>query len=309
VTTDSADFVHEGPEDRLDRALALRYPDETRSRWQSLIHAGLVQVNGRAVMRAGYRLRAGDRVRGDIPAAAPSTLLPEAIPLEIVFESQDLMVVNKPAGMVVHPGPGHPGGTLVHAALAHDPDMGGVGGEIRPGVVHRLDRDTSGLILLAKNDKTHQFLQRLFKEHAITKTYLALVEAIPATPSGRVEASIGRDPRNRQRMTIMAGAKGRAAVTEFRTLETFGQRALLEVSPLTGRTHQIRVHLASIGCPVLGDTVYGRRRLGLSVERQMLHAWRLSLPSPSGAEHWSFEAPLPEDFVHVVEQLRRGEAG
>jgi len=165
------------------------------------------------------------------------------------------------------------------------------------------------LILLAKNDKTHQFLQRLFKEHAIVKTYLALVERRPETPSGRIEASIGRDARDRKRMSIMTGAKGRVATTEFRTLETFGERALLEVIPLTGRTHQIRVHLASIGCPVVGDAIYGRRRPGLLAERQMLHAWRLSLPSPSGTERWSFEAPLPDDFVRLVAQLRQGESG
>jgi 23S rRNA pseudouridine1911/1915/1917 synthase len=306
VTTDGVAFIHEGPEDRLDRALAGHCPQVTRSRWHTLIQDGHVFVNGRKVTRSALRLRPGDNVTGEVPAASPASLQPEAIPLDILFENDDVLVVNKPAGMVVHPAVGHAHGTLVHAALAHDPDMDGVGGEVRPGIVHRLDRDTSGVILVAKNDRTHNYLQRMFKERRVAKTYLALVAPAPATPLGRIEAAIGRDPRARKRMAVVPEGKGRTAATEFRTLETYGRAVLLEVTPMTGRTHQIRVHLASIGSPVLGDEVYGERRRDPDARRQMLHAWRISLPSPDGKGTWDFEAPVPQDFVDMIERLRRG---
>ena len=292
------------PGGRLDRLLAEHIPDLSRTRIQDCIRTGLVKVNGRPVTRPGLRLAGGERLVIDIPDVRPASLEPEPIPLDVVFENSDVLIVNKAAGMVVHPAAGHVTGTLVQAALAHAPDIRGVGGEARPGVVHRLDKDTSGLILLAKHDRAHQHLQRLFKERQIEKTYLALVDGRPPTPSGRVEAPIGRDPRQRKRMAVVAAGKGREAGTQFRTLEAYADHALLDVRPETGRTHQIRVHLAFIGCPVVGDRVYGRRKPSLAVSRQMLHAWKARLILPGEDEAREFEAPIPEDFALALEQLR-----
>jgi 23S rRNA pseudouridine1911/1915/1917 synthase len=192
----------------------------------------------------------------------------------------------------------------VHAALAHAPDILGVGGEARPGVVHRLDKDTSGLILLAKHDRAHHHLERLFKERRIEKTYLAIVDGRPRTPTGRVEASIGRDMRQRKRMAVVAAGRGREAATRFRILESFLDHALLEVQPETGRTHQIRVHLAFIGCPIVGDRVYGRKKVSLPVSRQLLHAWKVGLVLPGEEEAREFEAPIPQDFARALDLLR-----
>jgi 23S rRNA pseudouridine1911/1915/1917 synthase len=205
--------------------------------------------------------------------------------------------------MVVHPAAGHDRSTLVHAALAHAPEIEGVGGELRPGLVHRLDKDTSGLIVLAKNDAAQHSLQEQFQNRETHKTYLALVDGHPSTPEGRIEAPIGRDPRERKRMAVVP-RRGRAAVTEYRTLETFEDHALLEVDIHTGRTHQIRVHLAFIGCPVVADTVYGRRKPTLPLARQFLHAARLGLRLPGEAEPRTFTAPLPADLQRVLDDLR-----
>lgn len=213
------------------------------------------------------------------------------------------MVVNKPAGMVVHPAAGHTSGTLVHAALAHAPDMAGIGGEKRPGVVHRLDKDTSGLILIAKNDQAQCFLQDQFRQRKTMKTYLTLVDGKPPTPTGRIEAPVGRDSVHRNLMSV-TGIKGREAVSEYRTLETFREHALLEVHPLTGRTHQIRVHMKFIGCPVTGDAVYGHRNANIPLKRQFLHAARLTILLPGESTHRTFEAPLPDELEQVLVQLR-----
>jgi 23S rRNA pseudouridine1911/1915/1917 synthase len=239
-----------------------------------------------------------------IPPPVPTALEPEAIPLRIVFENDDLIVVDKPAGMVVHPGAGHPSGTLVHAALAHAPSMAGIGGEGRPGVVHRLDKETSGLILLAKNDAAHQGLQEQFRSRQVIKVYLALVDGCPPTPTGRIEAPIGRDTSQRRQMAVVAASKGREATSEYRTLETFAEHTLLEVHPITGRTHQIRLHLAFLDCPVVGDKVYGRRKPSLPITRHFLHAARLTIRLPSEDAPRTFEAPLPEELRKVLEGLR-----
>ena len=252
-------------------------------------------------------LETGAMVQLQIPASQPSQIIPEAIPLDIVFENDDLMVVNKPAGMVVHPAAGHSTGTLVHAALAHAPEMEGIGGEQRPGVVHRLDKNTSGLILLAKNDLTHRWLQDQFRSRKIQKTYLALVDGHPPTPVGRVEAPIGRDSRARNKMAVVTPAKGRQAVSEYRTIETFANHSLLEVHPITGRTHQIRLHMAFLGCPVAGDTVYGHRQSSIPVKRHFLHAARLQVQLRGEAAPRNFEAPLPADLNHVIDILKQGE--
>jgi 23S rRNA pseudouridine1911/1915/1917 synthase len=222
----------------------------------------------------------------------------------VVFENADLIIVNKPAGMVVHPGAGHISGTLVHAALAHAPEMEGIGGEQRPGVVHRLDKNTSGLILLAKNDKAHRWLQDQFRLRTIEKVYLALVDGRPPTPTGRIEAPIGRDTRLRKQMAIVVPHKGRASVSEYHTLETFPEHTLLEVHPLTGRTHQIRLHLDFLGCPVAGDTIYGRQHSTIPLKRHFLHAARLTLCLPGETEQRTFEAPLPKELEEVLKQLR-----
>jgi 23S rRNA pseudouridine1911/1915/1917 synthase len=293
---------------RLDVALAALLPAISRTRAQSLIRDGHVRINAELASRSGLRLATGDRLDVQVPAPIPSSLQPEAIPLEVVFENDDVLLVNKPAGMVVHPAAGHATGTLVHAALAHAPDLEGVGGELRPGIVHRLDRDTSGLILVAKNDRAYRHLQQQFKSRSIAKTYLAIVEGHPPTESGKIEAPIGRDLRNRKRMAIVPAAKGRAAVTSYRTRQSLGEASLLEVHPETGRTHQIRVHLAFVGCPVAGDRVYGRRKPVIRAPRQMLHAWRLSVQLPGEQTAREFEAPMPHDFQRVLDELRQDNA-
>jgi 23S rRNA pseudouridine1911/1915/1917 synthase len=240
----------------------------------------------------------------EIPPTAPSGLMAEEIPLDIVFENEDLLVINKPAGMVVHPAVGHSSGTLVNAVLGYDPEIEGIGGEERPGLVHRLDKETSGLIVLAKNDTAHNWLQDQFRLRKVEKTYLALVDGKPPTPSGRVEAAIGRDPSHRKRMAIVSAKKGREAVSEYKTLETFKEHTLLEFHPLTGRTHQVRLHCAFLGCPIVGDKVYGRKSPSLKIDRHYLHAFRLKIILPGENEPRFFEAPLPDELEKVLISLR-----
>lgn len=297
-------FAEEQPE-RLDKYLAARLPEFTRSRIQSMIKEGLVFVNGLPPRKAGQILEQGAGIRVDIPPVQPASIVPEAIALDIIYEDDDLIVVNKPAGMVVHPSAGHSSETLVHAALAHAPQMEGIGGQQRPGVVHRLDKNTSGLILLAKNDRAHRWLQDQFRQREISKIYLALVDGRPPTPSGRIEAPIGRDTKNRQKMAVVTPEKGRQAISEYHTLETFPNHALLEVHPLTGRTHQIRLHLLFLNCPVAGDTVYGRSRSTIPTDRHILHAYRLTLRLPGQADRVTFEAPLPQDLERLLQLLRQ----
>jgi len=289
---------------RLDKFLAAGLPEFSRSRLQDLIREGFVTVGGSVVHKTGKVLESETVIQVRIPPPEPSGLSPEAIPLDILFESDDLMVVNKPAGMVVHPSAGHLSGTLVNAALSHAPGMEGVGGEQRPGVVHRLDKDTSGLILLAKNDQAHRWLQNQFRERKAQKTYLALVDGGPPTPTGRIEAPIGRDPRMRKKMAVVASGKGREAVSEYLTVERFSAHTLLEVHPVTGRTHQIRLHLAFIGCPVAGDTIYGRRHATLALNRHFLHAARLTVRLRGEKEPRTFSAPLPHELEAILEQLK-----
>jgi len=292
---------------RLDKYLVTCLPELSRSRIQNLIKEGRVTVDAAPPRKAGQMLEGRSTVQVCIPAPQPSQLVPEAIPLEVIFENSDLMVVNKPAGMVVHPAAGHSSGTLVHAALAHAPEMEGIGGEQRPGVVHRLDKNTSGLILLAKNDLTHRWLQDQFRTRKIQKIYLALVDGHPPTPTGRIEAPIGRDGRTRNKMAVVTPEKGRQAVSEYRTLETFPAHTLLEVHPITGRTHQIRLHLAFLGCPIAGDTIYGKRQSSLPLERHFLHAMRLVVQLRGELAPRTFEAPLPPDLKNIIDLLNRGE--
>jgi 23S rRNA pseudouridine1911/1915/1917 synthase len=305
VSDQQLNFVYEEfKSQRLDKFLVSKIPELSRSRLQRLIEAGRVTVDGELPHKAGFALSPGMLIEVDIPLPEPSKLVPETIPLDVIFENEDVLVINKPAGMVVHPAAGHTSGTLVHAVLAHAPEIEGVGGEKRPGVVHRLDKNTSGLIILAKNDRSQHWLQNQFQDRQVGKKYIALVDGKPPTPKGRVEAPIGRDPTNRQRMAVTPPHKGRNAISEYRTLEIFDIHTLLEVRILTGRTHQIRLHMAFIECPVAGDTIYGRRQLSIPLNRQFLHAAQLSLIIPGEASPRIFEAPLPTELEEILESLR-----
>jgi 23S rRNA pseudouridine1911/1915/1917 synthase len=292
---------------RLDKFLADRLSGLSRSAVQRLIDGGEITVNGEPV-KASYKVRCGDLVLALLPEEEPTELVAEPVPLSIVYEDELLLVVDKPAGMVVHPAPGHPTGTLVNALLSHSPELASSQDE-RMGIVHRLDRDTSGLILVAKRAKVRRALQRQFKERQVHKVYLALVDGHLQPAWGRIEAPLGRDPKHRQRMAVLPG--GREAQTEYHVLRLFshtagpvaGDYALVEVEPKTGRTHQIRVHFASIGHPVVGDSVYGRRRLRLPVSRQFLHARRLGFKHPASGHRLDLEAPLAADLASVLEML------
>lgn len=290
--------------ERLDKFLTEALPEFSRSRIQGLIADGHVDVNGRPAHKAGQSLEPGATLTVRIPPVTPVGLIAENIPLDILFENDDLLVVNKPAGMVVHPAAGHASGTLVNAVLGHDPELEGIGGEERPGVVHRLDKETSGLILLAKNERAHRWLQDQFRLRKVEKTYIALVDGRPPTPTGRVEAYIGRDPKNRKQMAIVSASKGRESISDYKTLETFKQHTLLEFHPHTGRTHQIRLHCAFLKCPIVGDGVYGRKHFSVDIHRHFLHAVRLQIVLPGEKTARVFEAPLPEELTQVLTQLR-----
>jgi 23S rRNA pseudouridine1911/1915/1917 synthase len=298
------EFTYQGDSnDRLDVYLTSTLEGLSRTRVQKLIDSGNVTVNGTIAFKTGIKLEPGDQIRVMIPEPTPTVLLPEQISLDILFENEDVIVVNKPAGMVVHPSAGHLSGTLVNAALAHAPEMEGIAGEGRPGVVHRLDKNTSGIILLAKNDHSLHWLQNQFKQRSLEKTYIALVDRHPPTPEGRIEAAVGRDPANRQRMAAVPEEKGREAVSLYKTLQHFTNHTLLEVHPLTGRTHQIRVHLALIGCPVAGDTTYGFRHSSIEINRHFLHAARLQICLPGEKIPHEFEAQLPAELQKVLSLL------
>lgn len=288
---------------RLDHYLAEKLTDYSRSRLQSFIRDGRVLINGSPAMKTGLTLVSGMNLEIILPEDKPSELIPEDIPLNILFEDEHSIVINKPAGMVVHPAAGHDSGTLVHAVLAHCDDLKSFGGEIRPGVVHRLDRDTSGIIVMAKNEKAHIFLQEQFKDRRVNKRYLALVDGFPPTPSGRVEAPIGRDPNKRQQMAILPAEKGREAVTEYTTRTKYARHTLIEAHPLTGRTHQIRVHMAFLKCPIVGDVLYGRRKQSISLDRHFLHAYHLTIQLPGHDSPMTFEAPLPPELQNVLSLL------
>ena len=297
-------FDKKTPE-RLDKFLVELLQEFSRSRIQALIADGLVDVNGHTAKKAGQTLEGGFDVTVRIPPSTPTDLIAENIPLDIIFENDDLIVVNKPAGMVVHPAAGHSSGTLVNAVLGYEPDIEGIGGEERPGIVHRLDKETSGLILLAKNERAHRWLQDQFRLRKVEKTYLALVDGKPPTPSGRVEAYIGRDPSHRKQMAIVSESRGREAISEYKTAESFAKHTLLEFHPLTGRTHQIRLHCAFLGCPVVGDQVYGRKKPSVEINRHFLHAYRLKIILLGEKEPKAFEAPLPKELIEVLERLRK----
>jgi len=276
---------------RLDQYLAGLLAGHSRSQVQRLIAEGHVRLND-APARAGNRLHSGDRLSWELPAVAPTPLQPEAMDLHVLYEDDDLIVIDKPAGLVVHPGPGHSTGTLVHGLLGRGSGWSTIGGTERPGIVHRLDRDTSGLMVVARNDDAHRELARQLQRRIMTRKYRAIVVGEVADPAARIDAPIGRDPKNRQRMAVVAG--GREAVTEFRRLGVAGGHALLEVTLGTGRTHQIRVHLAYIHHPVLGDAVYGSR--SPLIARPALHAETLTLRHPRTGKSMTWQTPPPGDF-------------
>jgi 23S rRNA pseudouridine1911/1915/1917 synthase len=284
---------------RLDKFLATRLPALSRSFAQHLIAEGHVRVAGR-VREPDFRVSAGEVVSVEVPPPQPTAARGEAIPLSIVYEDDALLVVNKPAGMVVHPAAGHSTGTLVNAVLGHSPDLV-IGNAERPGIVHRLDRDTSGLIVIAKTDAALENLQQQFARQAVHKTYLALVHGRVQPSRGKIDAPVGRDPRDRKRMAVTAVQAARAAQTVFAVVERMADTTLLRVEPHTGRTHQIRVHLAFIGHPVVGDPVYGPHGANnLGLRRQFLHAWQLAFTHPVTGAALTFTAPLPLDLQQAL---------
>ncbi len=298
-------IVQAGQETRLDKFLVQSLPEHSRTRLQALIHEGAVSVDSQPVTKTGFVLEAGKRVSINVPDPEPVELQAEDIPLDIVYENDDLVIINKPAGMVVHPAPGHSSGTLVHAALGSFSDLQGIGGEIRPGIVHRLDKDTSGLIIIAKNDQSHRWLQDQFRLRKVEKVYIALVDGKPPTPYGRIEAAIARDPAHRKQMAVVSEGRGRPAVTEYKTLTQYPEHTLIEAHPFTGRTHQIRLHMAFLNCPIVGDLVYGHKKLSLEINRHFLHAARISIILPGDKEPSTFEAAMPPDLKAVLEYLSR----
>ena len=290
--------VLDEPGERLDKALSNALPNFSRSQCQRLIKEGNVTIDGEAA-QSSRRLIGGEQVQVFIPDAEPVDLVPESIPLDIRYEDSDLIVVNKPAGMVVHPAAGHEHGTLVHAVLAHYPDLPGIGGEKRPGIVHRLDKDTSGLILIAKNEAALRYAQQQFKERSIKKIYLALADGQLSRREMMIDAPIGRDLSDRKRMAVIApgtSAHSRSAQTKIKVISTSDHFSLVECQPLTGRTHQIRVHLAFAGHPIVGDSIYGRRKQQLALERQFLHASELTFRRPDDGSTVTVKAELPEEL-------------
>jgi 23S rRNA pseudouridine1911/1915/1917 synthase len=298
---------------RLDRALGELFPHQSRNFLAKLITAEKVSVDGTVMHKSSHRVEAGQRVTVEVPAAEPSSMVSQDLPLTILHQDEDVVVIDKPAGLVVHPAAGHPDQTLVNALLHHVVDLSGIGGELRPGIVHRLDKDTSGVMLIAKNDDAHRKLTAAWNTEAIRKEYLALVYGTPNADRGTVDAPIGRDPRDRKRMAVVA--EGRRAITDYELLERLRHASLLRCRLRTGRTHQIRVHMKHLGHPIVGDPVYSGpqwrgipdkkiQRLLASLERQALHAARLTFPHPRDGRVMVVESPLPPDLREIVEALR-----
>ena len=283
---------------RLDKYVAEKCPDLSRARAQKLIGEGYIMVNDH-VAKAALKLDAGDRVKVVIPPPPPSPLSPEAIPLEILYEDNDVLVIDKPAGLTTHPAPGHPSHTLLNAVLSHFPQLAEISDSLRPGIVHRLDKDTSGVMLIAKNSVAQANLIDQFKARSVKKSYLVLVKGRLTPERGAIEAPIGRDSHDRKRMAVVA--KGREARTEYKVIKYIDSYTLLEVKPETGRTHQIRVHFAAIGYPVAGDAVYGVKSPYLS--RQFIHAYRLGFKLPSTGKYVEFESELPTDLEKALKQI------
>lgn len=290
---------------RLDTGIAAALA-KSRSFIQTLFETGNITVNGET-KKANYKVKAGDRVAVVVPAPRELKIEPEELPLDIVYEDEDLLVVNKAQGMVVHPAPGAWQGTLVNALLFRVRSLSGINGVLRPGIVHRIDKDTSGLLLVAKNDLAHQGLAEQIKDHRVKRNYLAFVHGVVKEAAGTVDAPIGRDPQDRKRMAVRL-QNSKSAITHYRVMERFTDLSYIEASLETGRTHQIRVHMAYIKHPVLGDPLYGPRHNCFSLQGQMLHAYQLAFTHPRTGEEMVFKTGLPQRFEEIFARLRRGEA-
>jgi len=305
------------PEDvgqRLDLFLTSKHPSITRSQIQRLIEGGEVRINGKEA-KASHKIRGAETIEMNIPVPEAIEALPEHIPLDILYEDREVIVINKPAGMVVHPAAGNYTGTLVNALLDHCKDLSGIGGKLRPGIVHRLDKDTTGVLIAAKSDRAHQSLIGQFKKHSIKRKYVALVHGVIGADKGKIEAEIGRHLTQRKMMSVKT-TRGKAAVTNFKVLGRFDQFTLVELTLETGRTHQIRVHLSSINHPVVGDQVYGGkerisgvkevkiRKIIRKLGRQALHAKVLGFMHPETGKYMEFQAPVPDDFQMVLDALK-----
>ncbi len=285
--------------ERVDTFVARALPEISRSYVKRLLDGGMIRID-RRVPKASEKLTAGTEVVVEVPPPEELSLEPQWISVTVIYQDNDIIVVDKPPGLTVHPAPGNPNGTLVNALLAICPDLQGIAGTLRPGIVHRLDKDTSGLLVVAKNDRAMRALQQQLSQRSVHKTYLALVHGVPSPRQGQIEAPIGRSLENRKKMGVVES--GRDATTRYKVREDLGKYALLEVEPVTGRTHQIRVHLAAIGLPIVGDSVYGRP--SPLVKRQFLHAWRLAFAMPLGGRQVEFESPLPTDLREALEAAR-----
>lgn len=296
----TADIEHE--DQRIDRYLTEMLPEQSRSFFQKLIRDGFVMVN-HIIVKVNYRLKTGDVIEIDIPDAVPTEIVPENIPLDILYEDDDLLIVNKPKGMVVHPAVGHSTGTLVNAIMYHcQGNLSGINGEIRPGIVHRIDKDTTGSLIICKNDEAHRNIAEQIKEHSVTRRYVGVVAGTFSEESGTVEGAIGRHPNDRKRMTINE-KNGKPAVTHYRVLQTLKGASFMEFELETGRTHQIRVHMASISHPLLGDTIYGNSKNPYKLQGQALHARTIGFIHPTTGEYIEVSAPIPEYMTELVRKL------
>ena len=293
--------------DRLDRYLSQELSDLSRARIQQLIQQGCVQINDTVCTSKKINLKTGDRITLEIPAIQPLALIAEDIPLDILYEDDELIILNKPAGLVVHPAPGHPDGTLVNALLAHCPNLPGIGGVQRPGIVHRLDKDTTGAIVIAKTDRAYQHLQAQIQAKTARREYLGLIYGVPKMETGSINLPIGRNPQDRKKMDIVSVEEGgRAAITHWQVKERFGNYTLMHFQLETGRTHQIRVHSAKIGHPIVGDPIYSSAHsVGVNLPGQALHAWKLQLQHPVSGDLVEVTAPLPRSLTTLLEVLRR----
>jgi len=300
---------------RIDTFLASQLDECTRTRIQGLIRTGFVKVND-AIPKTSYRLSPGDSVELTIPAARPWHLDPESIDLDLIYEDSSLIVLNKPPGIVTHPAPGHSTGTIVNGLLQHCRDLSGIGGILRPGIVHRLDKDTSGVLVIAKNDRIHENLTKQFESRIVTKKYLAVVHGLMTQTKGEIDLPLGRHPKKRKEMAVLP-AKGKESITHWQVVESYQAGfSLLSISPKTGRTHQIRVHLSYLGHPIVGDRVYGYKKewwkkhkpelaaLSMLIERQMLHAETLGFIHPDTGRYCEFQAEMPLDLKAVIEEIR-----
>jgi 23S rRNA pseudouridine1911/1915/1917 synthase len=294
-------FNSPAPDARLDKYLTQTLPQFSRAYLQRLIGQGYVLVNGQKA-KVSQKLTKSDRITVELPPS-PGRPLPEPIPLAVIYEDADIMVIDKPAGLTVHPAPGHPSHTLVNAILGHCPGLTASNELMRPGIVHRLDKDTSGLMVIAKNDSAREYLVAQFKSRTVTKRYLVLVKGRLSPEQGIIEAPIGRDPHRRRRMAVVES--GKQAITQYQVRKYLDNYTLVEVGPVTGRTHQIRIHLSAIGCPVVGDPTYGIKSAHL--DRQFVHAYRLGFRLPSTKQYQEFTSPLPADLEQALEHLARND--